>query len=106
LVGFAQGNRSDHPEFGGELNKIYLLRDYQRMGLGTRLIGHVARRFRSLGINSMWLFGDARNPSVSAWSALGAMKTDEDPGTGNYGWRDLASLAALPDRSSRGHGGA
>jgi ribosomal protein S18 acetylase RimI-like enzyme len=100
LVGFAQGNRSDHPEFGGELNKIYLLRDYQRVGLGTRLIGHVARRFRSLGINSMWLFGDARNPSSRAWRSLGATKTDDDPGTGNYGWRDLAALAALPQEES------
>jgi len=97
LVGFAQGNRSDHPEFAGQLNKIYLLRDYQRLGLGTRLIGHVARRFRSLGIDSMWLFGDARNPSSRVWKALGAKKTDADPGTGNYGWGDLATLAALPD---------
>jgi GNAT superfamily N-acetyltransferase len=97
LVGFAQGNRSDHPEFAGHLNKIYLLREYQRLGLGRRLLGHVARRFLRLGINSMWLFGDARNPSSRAWRALGAEKTDPDPGTGNYGWRDLRSLAALPD---------
>jgi hypothetical protein len=39
LVGFAQGNRSGHPDFAGELNKIDLLREYQ------------------------WLSGDARNPS-------------------------------------------
>jgi GNAT superfamily N-acetyltransferase len=97
LVAFAQGNRSDHPEFGGELNKIYVLRDYQRMGIGRRLLGQVARRFGSLGVNSMWLFGDARNPSSRVWTALGATKTDSDPGTGNYGWRDLARLAALPD---------
>jgi GNAT superfamily N-acetyltransferase len=97
LVGFAQANRSDHPEFAGQLNKIYLLREYQRLGLGSRLIGHVARRFRSLGINSMWLFGDARNPSSRVWMSLGAKKTDDDPGTGNYGWHDLATLAALPD---------
>lgn len=83
LVGFAQGHRSDHPEFAGELSKIYLLRDYQRLGLGARLMGHVARRFRSLGINSMWLFGDARNPSRRVWIRLGASKTDDDPGNGN-----------------------
>jgi GNAT superfamily N-acetyltransferase len=100
LVGFAQGNRSDHPEFAGELNKIYLLRDYQRLGVGTLLLGHVARRFRSLGINSMWLFGDARNPASRAWTRLGALKIDDDPGTGNYGWRDLTALAAMPDGST------
>jgi GNAT superfamily N-acetyltransferase len=97
LVGFAQGNRSDHPDFEGELNKIYLLRDYQRLGLGQRLLGHVARRFRSLGVNSMWLFGDGRNPSSRVWRALGAEKTDPNPGTGNYGWRNLESLANLHD---------
>lgn len=97
FVGFAQGNKSDHPEFAGELNKIYLLREYQRLGLGRRLLARVARRFISQGINSMWLYGDARNPSSGAWRALGAEKTDTDPGTGNYGWRDLRGLAALPD---------
>jgi GNAT superfamily N-acetyltransferase len=97
LVGFAQGSRSDHPDYAGELGKIYLLRDYQCLGLGQRLLGHVARRFQSLGINSMWLFGDARNPSSRVWKRLGAVKTDADPGTGNYGWRDLAKLAGLPE---------
>jgi GNAT superfamily N-acetyltransferase len=94
LVAFAQGNRSDHPEFGGQLAKIYVLRDYQRMGIGRRLLGQVAKRFRSLGVNSMWLIGDARNPSSRAWMTLGATKTDPDPGTGNYGWHDLTKLAA------------
>ena len=92
LIGFAQGNRSDHPEYAGELNKIYLLREYQGVGLGRRLVGVVAQRFLSQGIESMWLFGDARNPSNKAWLALGAIKTDSDPGTGNYGWRDLRTL--------------
>ena len=101
LVGFAKGTRSDHPEYGGELNKIYLLREYQRMGLGRRLVCHVARRFLSEGVTSMWLFGDARNPSSNAWLALGAVKTDDDPGNGNYGWRDLRRLVeSCPD--SRG----
>jgi ribosomal protein S18 acetylase RimI-like enzyme len=94
LVGIAKGRPSDHPDYGGELNKIYLLSEYQRQGLGRRLVGHVARRFLSQGVTSMWLFGDARNPSSAAWKALGAVKTDDDPATGNYGWRDLRQLAA------------
>ena len=94
IVGFAKGCRSDNPDYEGELNKIYLLRDYQRRGLGTRLVGYVVRRFLSEGVTSMWLYGDARNPSYKAWLALGAVKTDDDPGNGNYGWRDLRALAA------------
>jgi GNAT superfamily N-acetyltransferase len=93
LVGFAKGNRSDNPEYAGELNKIYLLREYQGLGIGKKLVGHVVRRFLDEGITSMWLFGDARNPSSNVWRALGAVKTDDDPGNGNYGWRDLRRLA-------------
>jgi len=95
LVGFAKGTRGDHWEYAGQLSKIYLLEEYQRLGIGRRLIGHVARRFLSQGITSMWLFGDARNPSRFAWLALGAVKTDDDPGNGNYGWRDLRRLAEI-----------
>jgi ribosomal protein S18 acetylase RimI-like enzyme len=97
LVGFAQANRSDNPDYEGELGKIHLLRGYQRLGLGSRLVGHVARRFLARGIRSMWLFGDARNPSSRAWEALGASKCDDDPGSGNYGWRDIGPLARLPE---------
>lgn len=94
LVGFAKGKKSDHPEFAGELNKIYLLGEYQRLGLGRRLLCQVVKRFLSQGINSMWLSGDGRNPSTRLWQRLGAEKTDNDPGNGNYGWRDLRQLAA------------
>jgi GNAT superfamily N-acetyltransferase len=97
LVGFAQANRSENPRFQGELAKIHLLREYQRLGLGRRLIGRVARRFLARGITSMWLFGDARNPSSRAWIALGATKCDDDPGSGNYGWNDITPLAQFPE---------
>lgn len=97
LVGFAQANRSDNPDYEGELAKIHLLRDYQRLGLGRRLLGRVARRFLSSGIKSMWLFGDPRNPSSRAWIAMGATKCDAGAGSGNYGWSDLTGLARFPE---------
>jgi GNAT superfamily N-acetyltransferase len=97
LVGFAQANRSDNPAYQGELAKIHLLKDYQRLGLGRRLVGRVARRFLSAGIDSMWLYGDARNPSSRAWIAMGAAKCDEDAGSGNYGWNDITPLARFPE---------
>jgi len=49
LVGFAKGNTYESkelPGYSGELNKIYLLREYQRLGLGGQLMAHVAARFR------------------------------------------------------------
>ena len=98
LVGFAKGvpyAHGDLPDFSGELNKIYLLREYQRLGLGRRLIGHVARRFLGQGISSMLLFGEASNPSNAFYEALEAEKLFSKAGEfhGGYGWRDLQSLA-------------
>lgn len=95
LVGFAQANRSDNPNFQGELAKIHLLKDYQRLGLGRRLVGRIARRFLASGITSMWLYGDARNPSSRAWIAMGATKCDDDPASGTYGWSDITPLASF-----------
>ena len=95
LVGFAVGRPSDHPEFEGELNKIYLPREYQRQGLGRRLVGHIVRRFLSRGVTSMWVYADGRTASCKFYEALGGEKLDADPTTGNYGWRDLQRLAAI-----------
>lgn len=100
LVGFAKGQRyahRDQPDFSGELNKIYVLRDYHRRGLGRRLVGHVARRFLSQGISSMLLFGDARNPSNRFYEALGGERLFAANGElhGGYGWRDLRKLASM-----------
>jgi L-amino acid N-acyltransferase YncA len=100
LIGFAKGqpySHPDQPDFAGELNKIYLLRDYHGQGLGRRLLGHVARRFLSQGISSMLLFGDATNRSNGFYEAMGADKLFAANGEfhGGYGWRDLRRLAIL-----------
>lgn len=100
LVGFAKGTPYDHPDlpgFAGELSKIYLLREYQRQGLGRRLVGHVAHRFLDQGIASMLLFADAQNPSCRFYEALGAERLLDKAGHfhGGYGWRDLRRLVAV-----------
>ena len=100
LIGFAKGksySHSDLPDFSGELNKIYILREYQRLGLGKRLIGNVARKFLSLGISNMVLFGVAENPSGYFHEAMGGEKLYSREGEfhGGYCWRDLQSLASF-----------
>ena len=100
LIGFAKGktySSPDLPEYSGDLNKIYLLRDYQRMGLGRKLVGHVARRFLSMGVNSMVLFGSETNPSNHFHEKLEGKPLIGDKGEfyGNYGWKDLNRLAAI-----------
>jgi ribosomal protein S18 acetylase RimI-like enzyme len=44
----------------------------QRLGLGRRLFGHVARRFLACAIDTMMLFSRAENPSCGFFEALGA----------------------------------
>jgi ribosomal protein S18 acetylase RimI-like enzyme len=100
LIGFAKGKKyahSDLPDFSGELNQIYLLSGYQRMGLGKRLVCHVARRFLSRGIDSMVLFGVPYNPSCAFHEAIGGKKLLAKNGEfhGGYGWRDLQRLVSF-----------
>ena len=54
LVGFASGERYSHedlPGYRGGLNKIYLLRAYQRRGLGRVLLCAAALRFLEQGVD-------------------------------------------------------
>jgi len=100
LIGFAKGHRyssPDLPGYEGELNKIYLLRGYQRLGLGTRMLCYVARRFLSQGITSMVLFGSPKNPSCRFHEAMGAKRLYSKKGEfhGGYGWQDLRPLARV-----------
>ena len=97
LVGFAKGktySHSDLPGFSGELNKIYLIRNYQRIGLGKQLFLQVVRKFLSKGISNMVLFGVAENPSCAFHEAMGGEKLFAKNGEfhGGYCWRDLRIL--------------
>jgi ribosomal protein S18 acetylase RimI-like enzyme len=99
-VGFAKGKKYNHidlPEFKGELNKIYLLRECQRLGIGRMLLIQVARRFLSQSISNMVLFGAAENPSCAFHDAMGGERLYAKNGEfqGGYGWRDLEKLAAM-----------
>jgi len=100
LIGFAKGKdycESELPEFSGELNKIYLLREHQRKGLGRKLMGHVVRRFLARSISTMVLFAEPQNPSCRFFETLGGERLLGVDGQfhGGYGWRDLRKLATL-----------
>jgi GNAT superfamily N-acetyltransferase len=94
LVGFAKATRTDS---SAELNKIFLLREYQRLGFGRRLLGHITERLRAQGVTSMCVYSDPRNPSCAFFEKLGAERLRDDDGRLHYNWyiwRDLAQLAA------------
>lgn len=100
LVGFAKGQPYDHadlPEFAGELNKIYILRKCQKLGLGHKLLCKVAQEFHRRGIHSFLLFGDANNPSNGFYELMGGEKlfTKEGDFHGGYGWKELGPLLSV-----------
>ena len=98
LVGFAKGIISKNESSSGQhgdLNKIYLLNDYQRLGLGKKLFDHVVERFLSKGVNDMTLFGVPQNPSCAFHEAMGGERLYSEKGTfdGCYIWRNLKKLS-------------
>jgi GNAT superfamily N-acetyltransferase len=90
LVGFAVGRTSQYSKFEGELHKIYLLKEYQRSGLGSTLFGLVVRHFLRREMYSMWVHSDTRIPSGRFFEAMGGERLE--PESGNYGWRDLEAV--------------
>jgi L-amino acid N-acyltransferase YncA len=100
LVGFAKGkvNKDEYTsQLHGDLNKIYLLSNYQRLGLGKQLFTCVVQRFLSKGVNEMSLFGVPHNPSCAFHEAMGGKRLYSEKGTfdGCYIWRDLKKLSEI-----------
>ena len=104
-VGFAAGNRLPEPKFelDAELSAVYLKRDYQRAGLGHRLVGAVVEAQRAQGATGMIVWTIAGNkPARAFYEQLDAELLIEQPFQwdgmdlveAGYGWRDLAALAA------------
>jgi GNAT superfamily N-acetyltransferase len=118
VIGFAAGNMLAEPRFGlnAELIAVYLRREFQRVGLGRRLIAAVVDAQRALGATGMIVWVIAGNkPARALYEALGAELLIEqafqwdgmDLLEAGYGWRDLTALAAacragqlLPDTES------
>ena len=95
LVGFTKGVFRPEHEIPGELSKLFLARDYQRLGLGRRLVALVVQRFLTAGVASMAAYVDPRNPSCGFFERLGGQWLIEPDGQVNftwYVWRDLPAL--------------
>jgi GNAT superfamily N-acetyltransferase len=105
IIGFAAGNMLKEPrhDLSAELTAIYLRPEYQRGGVGSRLVERVARAQRAQGANGLivWVISNNRR-ARSFYEALGATLLVEQPfewdgvplvETG-YGFRDLDALIA------------
>ena len=103
-VGFAGGGpeREGNRTYPGELYVIYLLEEYQRKGVGSRLVSAVAQRLLTDGFESMLVWVLAENhPGRRFYESLGGTlvgrKTVTIGGVDlvevSYGWRDIVDLA-------------
>ncbi|GAA0493658.1 GNAT family N-acetyltransferase [Salinibacillus aidingensis] len=80
IVGFANGGNErtgTYPGYPGELYAIYLLQEYQRMGVGQELWKNVVDVLRQNGMDALlvWVLKD--NPSRFFYESLGAEEIDQ-----------------------------
>jgi ribosomal protein S18 acetylase RimI-like enzyme len=103
IAGFVRGGTTRYPElpYRGELYAIYILKTYQKLGLGHRLMQALARDLQNAGLPEMllWVF-EANRASRRFYEALGGqyvkMNTFEIGGTSvnecAYAWTDFTPL--------------
>lgn len=106
IVGFAVGGptRSQLLGFRGELYAIYILREFQRRGIGRSLVQAVIESLVQEGMTSMHVWVLAANPACKFYEALGGRRLRSQQiqiGTQSleevaYGWEDLRDLCLRP----------
>lgn len=102
VVGFTCGGqeRDGDEEYLGELGGIYLLKAYQRQGIGCCLVAEIVKYLLKTGYPSMLIWSLAQNPSRFFYEALGGQKVRQkniniggsDLVEWGYGWKDLYPL--------------
>ena len=103
IVGFAAGNRLPEPKHGfdAELTAVYLRREFQRAGLGRRLVRAVVEAQRALGATGLITWVIAGNkPARASTRASAASSSSSSPSSGTawIWWKRVtagATLAAL-----------
>lgn len=64
VIGFVSGGFERHADhiYNGEIYALYVLKNYQRQGVGTKLVSALARRLNQFGIYSMLVRVLEHNP--------------------------------------------
>jgi GNAT superfamily N-acetyltransferase len=105
VIGFAAGNPLKEPKHGAdaEITAVYLRREYQRAGIGRRLLAAVVEAQQRLGATAMIVWVIAGNKAARAfYEGLGGELVVEQPFQwdgmdlleAGYVFRDLPALAA------------
>jgi ribosomal protein S18 acetylase RimI-like enzyme len=106
VVGFASAGppQSEQPDYEGEIWAIYVLKEYQGMGIGRRLVQAVACELQARGMRSMllWVLKD-NAPSRAFYESLGGQLLKEQQfelggatlTEVGYGWPDVTMLCGM-----------
>jgi GNAT superfamily N-acetyltransferase len=64
VVGLITGGRSRNVDdiYSGEIYELYLVREYQRQGIGRQLVASLGRHFNELGLHTMMVWVLDQNP--------------------------------------------
>jgi GNAT superfamily N-acetyltransferase len=93
LIGFAKGLLEK--DGSGCLNKLYLLDEYKKQGLGRKLLYSVANKFYTMGVKVMWVVTGPKSAACTFYERFGGVrKLDTDASIAVYVWRDLQKLTA------------
>ncbi|PYZ93406.1 GNAT family N-acetyltransferase [Salipaludibacillus keqinensis] len=79
VIGFSSGGRErsgKYEGYDGELSSIYILKEYQGLGIGRLLIEPVVNELTKLGINSMIVLVLEDNKSTLFYEAIGGKVID------------------------------
>jgi len=107
VIAFALGGpeRENDPIYKGELYGLYVLKEYQRQGLGRRLVETVTARLWRDGFRTMLIWVLAENPARDFYAALGGKPVREKMVTIGgkplreigFGWDELEPLLKSRD---------
>lgn len=98
IAGFSSGKVSDEEGYGGNLYTLYILQEYQKQRIGSKLLKTVARRLLSLGAHDMLIWVFAENSACRFYEKLGGVRVCEkmmDMGGREipiigFGWKSLS----------------
>lgn len=101
IIGFACGSaQNDDIKFKGTIAAIYVLKDFQRKGVGKKLIKTILERLDKNGIENLIIWAFAENPSCSFYEHIDGKKVDqkkvnigdEEMIEIGYGWTNIKEL--------------
>ena len=102
IIGFISGGyeRQGDTIYNGEIYALYVLKNCQRQGIGTKLVSALAARFNHFGIYSMLVWVLVENPYRRFYEKLNGMflRNNRMPFAGEvidvaaYGWLDTSLI--------------